>query len=193
MEKLSRDTLLSLEAYAGARPAWRARVIAHKQARRVALGEHVSLLFEDRLTVQYQVQEMLRIERLFEPAAIEAELDAYNPLVPDGGNLKATMLLEYADADQRRQALATLGGLEHRVQARVEGHAAITAVADEDLARSAGGKTSAVHFLRFEFPPAAIAALRAGAGLAFAIDDPRMPVQASLDEAARQALAADFD
>ncbi|HEU0153861.1 MAG TPA: DUF3501 family protein [Arenimonas sp.] len=193
MQRLSRADLLSPGDYAEARPAWRARVIAHKQARRVALGEHATLLFEDRLTVQHQVQEMLRIERLSDAAAIDAELAAYNPLVPDGGNLKATLLFEYTDAEQRRRALAILGGIEHRVQACVEGQPPIAAIADEDLARSVGGKTAAVHFLRFEFPPAAIAALRAGAGLRLAIDDPRMAVAVDLDARTRQALARDFD
>ncbi len=193
MEKLTRAGLLSLEAYAAARPAFRARLIAHKQRRRVVLGEHASLLFEDSLTVQYQVQEMLLIERAFEAGAIADELDAYNPLIPDGGNLKATMLIEYADADARRHALAALGGIEHRVLARVTGQPPIAAIADEDLPRSAGDKTSAVHFLRFEFPPAAIAALRAGASLGFAIDDDRMRVAAELDADARDALAMDFD
>ena len=193
MQKLTRAGLLPPEAYAAVRPALRARLAAHKQRRRVALGEHAALLFEDRLTVQYQVQEMLRVERLADAGAIDAELAAYNPLVPDGRNLKATLMFAFPDAGARRQALGTLGGVEHRVYARVGAHAPVFAIADEDLPRSEGAKTSAVHFLRFEFPPAAIAALRAGAGLAFAIDDPRMPVQASLDEAARQALAADFD
>lgn len=193
MDKLTRAGLLSLEDYATARPAFRARVIAHKQRRRVVLGPHASLLFEDALTVQYQVQEMLRIERAFEAGAIDDELGAYNPLIPDGSNLKATMLIEYAEPDARHRALAALGGIEHRVQARVAGQPPITAIADEDLPRSAGGKTSAVHFLRFEFPPAAIAALRSGAALSFAIDDDRMPVAAELDAGAREALARDFD
>lgn len=193
MEKLTRAGLLSLEAYALARPEIRARVIAHKRQRRVALGQHATLLFEDRLTVQYQVQEMLRIERVFEPGAIDGELAAYNPLVPDGSNLKATLLLEYGDPAARRQALATLGGIEHRVQARIEGQAPVPAVADEDLARSVGAKTSAVHFLRFEFPPGAIAALRQGAGLVIGIEDDRMRVEAAVDAATRASLAQDFD
>lgn len=193
MEKLDRSALLSLPAYAEARPAFRRRAIAHKAARRVALGGHATLLFEDRLTVQYQVQEMLRIEQLSAPADIDAELAAYNPLVPDGGNLKATLLLEFPDAAERQRALATLGGIEARVQAWVAGQPPVTAIADEDLPRSTGAKTAAVHFLRFEFPPAAIAALRAGAGLQLAIDDPRMPAAAVVDERTRQALLADFD
>lgn len=193
MRKLTRAGLLSRDAYAALRPGLRASVLAHKQHRRVALGDHVSLLFEDRLTVQHQVQEMLRIERVSDADAIEAELAAYNPLVPDGGNLKATMLVEYVDEAVRRQALASLGGLEHRVYARVGARPAMFAIADEDLARSEGGKTSAVHFLRFEFTPDAIAALRAGEALAFGIDDARMPVEATVDAPTRQALAEDFD
>jgi len=153
----------------------------------------VSLQFEDRITVQYQVQEMLRIERLFEAHAIEQELDAYNPLIPDGSNLKATMLLEYPDPEVRKAELARLGGLEHRVHADVVGHPRCYAIADEDLERSEGNKTSAVHFLRFEFSPAAIRALREGAGLELGIDDPRMPVRLEVPEASRMALLADFD
>lgn len=193
MQKLTPAGLLAPEAYEALRPALRARLVAHKQRRRVALGAHASLLFEDRLTVQYQVQEMLRIERLTDARAIEDELAAYNPLVPDGANLKATLLLGFDDAGARRRALATLGGIEHRVYARVPGHAPVFAIADEDLPRSEGGKTSAVHFLRFEFTPAAIATIRAGDALAFGIDDPRLPVEHTLDATTCAALAEDFD
>jgi hypothetical protein len=154
MQPLTRTDLMPLETYAVERVAFRARVLAHKQARRVALGEHVTLLFEDRLTVQYQIQEMLRIERLFEPAAIQAELDAYNPLVPGGRDLRATMLIEYPDAVQRHAALATLGGIEHRVFAEVDGLGRASTHADEDLGRSDGARTAAVHFLRVAFAPA---------------------------------------
>ena len=192
MDKLTRADLFTLEAYAEAREAFRARVIAHKQARRVPLGANVNLLFEDRLTVQYQVQEMLRIERIFEPRAIQDELDAYNPLVPDGANLKATMLLEFPDPGERKRELARLGGIEHRVYAQVQGLARVLAVADEDLERSEAGKSAAVHFLRFEFAPAAIMALRAGAALAFGIDDARLPLELAVPEATRLALLADF-
>lgn len=193
MQPLTRADLMPLEAYAVERPAFRARVLAHKRARRLPLGPHVTLLFEDRLTVQYQVQEMLRIERLFEPAAIQAELDAYNPLVPGGGDLRATMLIEYPDAAQRRAALATLGGIEHRVFAEVEGIGLAAMQADEDLPRSTDARTAAVHFLRFAFTPDAIAALRAGAGLAFGIDDARMPLRIDAAPALRAALLRDFD
>jgi hypothetical protein len=193
MQPLIRADLMPLETYAVERPAFRARAMAHKQARRQSLGAHVTLLFEDRLTVQYQVQEMLRIERIFEPDAIQAELDAYNPLVPGGSDLRATMLIEYPDAAQRRVALATLGGIEHRVFAEVEGHGRAATRADEDLPRSEGARTAAVHFLRLAFAPDAIAALRAGAGLAFGIDDARMQLRVDAAPALRAALLRDFE
>jgi hypothetical protein len=192
MDKLIRSDLWPLERYAVERAEFRRRVIAHKRARKVPLGEHVTLLFEDRLTVQYQVQEMLRVERIFEPEAIQEELDAYNPLVPDGGNLKATMLIEFPDPQVRAERLAQLGGIEHRIFAGVEGEPKVFAHADEDLERSAGDKTSAVHFLRFEFPASAIAALRAGASLSFGIEDPRLPERTTVPESTRLALLADF-
>ena len=192
MDRLQRSDLLSLEAYAAERPAFRARALAHKRARTLPLGKHATLLFEDRLTVHYQVQEMLRIERVFEPQAIQEELDAFNPLIPDGGNLKATLLLEFPEERERRQALAMLGGIEHRVRAEVDGFPPVPAFADEDLERTDAGKTAAVHFLRFEFPPAQRDALRAGAGLAFVIDDPRLPARAVAAGATRAALLADF-
>ena len=193
MHQLTRDDLLSLERYAAERAQFRARAIAHKRARTLHLGKHATLLFEDRLTVQYQVQEMLRVERIFEAAGIDGELEAYNPLVPDGRNLKATLLFEYPDETERRRELATLGGIEHRFFAHVDGFGRIAAHADEDLDRSTDDKTSAVHFLRFEFAPDAIAALRAGATLSFGIDDPRMPLCAGVGEPLRGALLADFD
>jgi len=193
MDKLTRADLFTLEAYAAERDAFRQRAIAHKRERTLALGPHVTLLFEDRLTVQYQVQEMLRIERIFEPEAIEEELAAYNPLVPDGSNLKATMLIEFPDEAERRLQLARLAGIEHQVYAEVEGHGRATTVADEDLERSSEGKTSAVHFLRFEFTPPQIAALREGAALGFGIDDDRMRVGATARGRTRDGLLADFD
>ncbi len=193
MQPLTRADLMPLETYAVERPAFRARVLAHKRARRLSLGPHVTLLFEDRLTMQYQVQEMLRIERIFEPAGIQAELDAYNALVPGGGDLRATLLIEYPDAAQRREALASLGGIEHRVFAEVEDIGRATTHADEDLPRSSDARTAAVHFLRFAFTADAIAALRAGGSLAFGIDDPRMPQRADAVPALRAALLRDFD
>lgn len=193
MPVLRRSDLLALETYALERPAFRARVLAHKRNRRLQLGAHLSLLFEDRLTVQYQIQEMLRIERIFEPEAIQAELDAYNPLIPGGRDLRATMLIEYPDPRQRRAALARLGGIEHRVYAEVDGHGRATTHADEDLPRSDGGRTAAVHFLRLDFAPAQIAALRTGAALAFGLDDPRMPLRLTAPQTLREALLRDFD
>lgn len=192
MTALTRADLYSLEIYAIERAAFRARVLAHKRARRLALGAHATLLFEDRLTIQYQIQEMLRIERIFEPEAIQAELDAYNPLIPGGHDLKATLLIEYADETMRRRELARLGGIEHRFFAEVASHDRTFAHADEDMDRSDDGKTAAVHFMRFDFAPAQIAALRAGAALRFGIDDARMPVAVDVPEATRTALLQDF-
>ena len=192
MTALTRTDLFNLETYAVERAAFRASVLAHKQVRKLQLGEHVTLLFEDRLTIQYQIQEMLRIERIFEPAAIQDELDAYNPLIPGGSNLKATMLIEYADMAVRRRELARLGGIEHRVHAEVAGHGRATTHADEDMDRTDDGKTSAVHFLRFAFTAAQIAALRTGATLRFGIDDARMPVDVEVPDAMRETLLRDF-
>ena len=150
MKKLERQDLLSLEQYAEERAAFRARVMEHKKHRRVPLGPHATLHFEDRLTIQYQIQEMLRIERIYERAAIEAELDTYNPLIPDGHNLKATFMVEYEDPEERKAALAKFIGIEDRVWIRVEGFEPVFAIADEDMERETEEKTSSVHFLRFE-------------------------------------------
>ena len=193
MQKLVETDLLSLERYSRERPEFRARVMAHKKNRKLNVGPNTMWLFEDRLTVQYQVQEMLRTERIFEPAGIQDELDAYNPLIPDGGNLKATMLFEFPDPAERAQRLAQLVGIEHRVYAEVAGQPKVFAFADEDLDRSTEDKTSAVHFLRFEFPAAAIAALRAGATLTLGIEDPRLPERTTPGEGTRAALLADFE
>lgn len=189
---LTRADLYSLETYAIERGAFRSRVLAHKQQRKLHLGEHVTLLFEDRLTIQYQIQEMLRIERIFEPEAIQDELDTYNPLIPGGRDLKATMLIEYVDMEMRRRELARLGGIERRVFAEVAGHGRATTHADEDMDRTDDGKTSAVHFLRFDFTAAQIAALRAGATLRFGIDDARMPVDVEVPDEVRDVLLQDF-
>ena len=172
MNKLTRGDLLSLERYAAERPAFRARVVRHKRSRRLGIGPNATLHFEDRLTMQYQVQEILRTERIFEPAEIEAELEAYNPLIPDGSNWKATLMIEFDDEDERRAALARLIGVEDRVFARVGDSAPLYAIPDEDLERANEEKTSAVHFLRFELPPESAAAVRDGASLAFGIDHP---------------------
>ncbi len=174
---IDRSDLMTLEAYAKARPALRAAVIQHKKLRQVALGNHVSLLFEDRMTVRYQVQEMLRIEKIFEEAGIQSELDAYNPLVPDGSNFKATLLIEYSDEAERKAALARLIGIEDRLFVRVEGQECVYAIADEDLDRENDEKTSAVHFVRFELSPTMKEALRSGAQLMVGCDYPNYPVQ----------------
>ena len=192
MTALTRTDLFNLETYAVERAAFRASVLAHKQVRKIQLGEHVTLLFEDRLTIQYQIQEMLRIERIFEPDAIQDELDAYNPLIPGGRDLKATMLIAYPDPAQRHRELARLGGIERAVYAEVDGHGRATMHADEDMDRTDADKTSAVHFLRFDFTPAQIAALRAGAALAFGIDDARMALRVEPSADTRAALLADF-
>ncbi|MCD6681693.1 MAG: DUF3501 family protein [Burkholderiaceae bacterium] len=193
MAKLTRDSLLTLEAYARARADMRSKVLEHKKNRKVPLGAHVTLLFEDEQTVRYQVQEMLRIERIFEDEGIQHELDAYNPLIPDGTNLKATMLIEYEDVEQRRRELARLVGIEDRVWVRVDGGEKVYAIADEDLDRSTEEKTSAVHFLRFELDPTTIAALKAGAALGAGVDHQNYPAQAEpLPDAVRDSLAADL-
>src|SRR5919108_1353277 len=160
---ITRESLLSLEAYARERNAFRSRVIEHKKRRTVQLGQHVMLLFEDELTIRYQVQEMLRIERIFEEDGIQHELDAYNPLVPDGSNWKATMLIEYPDADERKRMLARLKGIERRVWIELAGQERVYAIADEDLERENEEKTSSVHFLRFELGAPMREALRRGA------------------------------
>ena len=184
---ISRESLLSLEAYARERASFRAKVIEHKKHRTVALGEHVTLLFEDELTVRYQVQEMLRIERIFEEDGIRHELEAYNPLVPDGANWKATMLIEYPDAEERRRMLARLKGIESRVWVQIDGGERIYAIADEDLERENDEKTSSVHFLRFELGTGG-ARLREGAKLAMGVDHPAYG--AALDPVPQEIRAA---
>ncbi|MCC7329113.1 MAG: DUF3501 family protein [Gammaproteobacteria bacterium] len=194
MHRLEPADLYGLEEYARLRDEFRARVMAHKRHRRLHLGGHFTLCFEDRLTMQYQVQEMLRAERIFEEAGIREELAAYNPLIPDGSNWKATFLIEYPDPAERARALEQLVGIEHQVWVRVDGHPPVTAIADEDLDRSTDTKTSAVHFLRFELSPAMVAALKAGAGLAAGIDHPagRQRIDA-VPEVVRESLVADLD
>jgi hypothetical protein len=190
---LTRDSLLSLEAYAKARPEFRTRVLAHKKPRTVHLGDHVTLIFEDELTIRYQVQEMLRIERTFEEEGIQDELDAYNPLIPDGHNWKATMLIEYEDVEARRTALARLRGIEHDVWVEVQGQPRVKAIADEDLPRSNEEKTAAVHFLRFELTPPMIDAVKGGAALSVGVDHPEYRAAAApVPPATRDALAADL-
>lgn len=193
MEKLTRQDLYTLEAYAGMRAEYRARVMAHKKDRQVAIGPHARLYFEDRLTIQYQVQEMLRVERIFEESGILDELEAYNPLIPDGHNLKATFMLEYADATERQQALTRMIGIEDRVWLRVADLEPVWAIADEDMERETGEKTSSVHFLRFEFTPAMIGAVRQGAAISLGIDHAayRHAVDAVTDKV-RRSLATDL-
>ena len=184
--------MLSLEQYSEKRPEFRARVMAHKKNRRVAVGPNLTLYFEDRLTIQYQVQEMLRIERIFEAEAIQEELDAYNPLIPDGANLKCTAMLEFEDVGLRRKRLAELVGIEHKVWARVDGHEKVFAISNEDLERSTEEKTSAVHFMRFEFDDSMVAALLGGSDLEFGSDHPGYPESIRVAEQTRQALTADL-
>jgi hypothetical protein len=192
MQKLTPSDLYTLEAYARERTAFRARVLAHKQARTVHLGAHLTLIFEDRLTIQYQVQEMLRIERIFEPAGIQEELDAYNPLIPDGSNLKATLLIEYADPAERARRLVELHGIEHRIGLHVDREAAVLAIADEDLERSTDEKTSAVHFLRFELNAIQARSLTRGADVRLAVDHSAYRAEVSLSATAVAALSADL-
>ena len=194
MQKLTRDDLLSLEQYSEARDAFRRKVMGHKRDRRIDLGTNAALYFEDRLTIAYQVQEMLRIERIFEVAGINEELNAYNPLVPDGSNWKATFMIEVPDEDERRAMLQQLIGVEHRVYVRIDGHERIYALADEDLERSNEQKTSAVHFLRFELGSDQVASLRNGATLAAGIDHDSYNFEISpVANNIRQSLLADLD
>jgi hypothetical protein len=193
MPAISRESLLSLEAYAKARSEFRAKVLAHKRLRTVHLGAHVTLLFEDELSIRYQVQEMLRIERTYEEEGIQDELAAYNPLVPDGSNFKATMLIEYEDAGERKAALARLIGVEDAVWVQVEGCPKVYAIADEDLPRETEEKTSAVHFVRFELKPEMVAALKYGVALAMGVDHPAYGATIpALPADVRAALVADL-
>jgi len=193
MPQIARESLLSLEAYAKARKEFRTKVLAHKRPRTVHVGAHVTLIFEDELTIRYQVQEMLRIEKIFEEDGIQDELAAYNPLVPDGSNFKATMLLEYEDPDERRRELGRLKGIEDRVYVQVEGCARVFAIADEDLDRENDEKTSSVHFLRFELTPEMTAALKYGVGFAIGVDHPNYQAAIpTVPDATRRALVADL-
>jgi len=192
MNKLNRSDLWNLEDYAEARPAFRAEVIAHKKCRQVELGPHATLNFEDRITIKYQVQEMLRVERIFERAAIEEELEAYNPLIPDGANWKATFMLEYPDVEERRVALSGLGGVEHKVWVQADGGNRVFTIANEDLDRTNEQKTAAVHFLRFELDPASIALLKRGTALRMGIDHPGLPYSITVNPAIRECLVSDL-
>ena len=196
MAQISADSLLSLEAYSRERNAYRSRVIAHKKLRTVHIGEHVTLIFEDELTIRYQVQEMLRIERIFEEEGIRSELETYNPLIPDGANWKATMLIEYPDSEERQRRLAQLKGIEDRTWVEVEGPEGklgrVYAIADEDLERENDEKTSAVHFVRFEFERKMCDALKAGAGLSVGVDHPNYRASVPVSREVRRSLVADL-
>ena len=193
MPKLSRASLMTLEAYAKARKEFRVQVIAHKKNRTVHLGEHMTLIFEDELTMRYQVQEMLRVEKIFEERGIQDEIDAYNPMIPDGRNFKATMMIEYEDVEERRVALGKMKGIEDKAWVKVEGSQRVFAIADEDLERENDEKTSSVHFLRFELTREMAEALKYGVGLAIGVDHPHYNV--SLDPVSpeiRTALVRDL-
>lgn len=191
-KKLSHESLYSLEQYARIRKDFRAKVIAHKKTRLVALGAHASLHFEDQLTMQYQVQEMLRLERMFEPELIQEELDVYNPLIPDGSNWKATFMVEYSDVEERKRQLALLIGVEKAVWMQVADFARVHPIANEDLDRETPDKTSAVHFLRFELTPEMVAAVKAGVAIRAGIDHPHYQAELTLAPETRDALAADL-
>jgi len=193
MQALTRDDLYSLEEYAEVRPELRKKVMAHKKDRKVPVGGHATLYFEDRLTIQYQIQEMLRVERIFERAGIEEELSAYNPLIPDGSNWKATFMIEYDDVNERREALARLIGIEDHVWVQVADHDRVYAVADEDLERSDDTKTSSVHFLRFELEPGMVKGLKDGAELLMGIDHSEYDHAVKVETQVRDTLLADLD
>ena len=194
MQKLTREDLYSLEQYADLRPEFRQKVMEHKNDRRLLLGTNAALYFEDRMTMQYQVQEMLRIERIFEAEGINEELDAYNPLIPDGSNWKATFMIEFPDVEERQQMLSQLVGIEDRVYMQVVDFDRVHPIADEDLERDTEEKTSAVHFLRFELPPEQVAALKGGAALIAGIDHENCRVEISpVPDNIRESLVNDLD
>lgn len=190
--KITPDSLMTLEAYARWRKAHKAEVIAHRKLRTVHLGEHVTLQFESETSIRYQIQEMLRIEKIFEEEGIQSEIDAYAPLVPDGSNWKATMLLEYPDVNERKRELARLIGVEDRMFVEVEGHARVYAVADEDLDRENEDKTSAVHFVRFEFTPPMVQAIQAGAAVKLGCDHRNYPAHVAIAPETLASLAGDL-
>jgi hypothetical protein len=194
MEKLTREDLYSLEKYAEIRPEFRSRVIDHKKNRNVPIGPHATLYFEDRQTIQYQIQEMLRIERIFEADGIQEELDVYTPLIPDGTNCKATFMIEFEDSAERKAALAKMIGIERSLQIKVDGFDPVTPIANEDLERETEEKTSSVHFLRFEFSPEMITAAKQGTSISVAIDHPAYRYRTdALPESTRVSLIGDLD
>ena len=190
--KLSRADLWSLEEYAERRTEFRAQVIEHKKTRQVRLGEHATLYFEDTTTMKYQIQEMLRVEKIFTAKEIEEELDAYNPLIPDGSNWKATFMIEYPDAEERRGALARMAHIEHKVWVSIGTQERVYATANEDLERSNDDKTAAVHFLRFEFSPAQVDAAKSGEPIQMGIDHPELPYVVDIVPAVAASLVGDF-
>jgi hypothetical protein len=190
--KITRDSLMTLEAYSKYRKERKGEVIAHRKLRSVPLGDHVNLQFESELTIRYQIQEMLRIEKIFEEEGIEQEIEAYAPLMPDGSNWKATMLIEYPDENERRRELARLIGVEDRMFVEVEGHERVYAIADEDLDRENDEKTSAVHFVRFEFTPAMVSAIKAGAGVKVGCDHRNYPAHMAIAPETLASLAGDL-
>jgi hypothetical protein len=192
MPTITPDSLMTLEAYAKVRKAQRPQVIAHRKLRTVRLGEHIGVQFEDEDTIRRQIQEMLHIEKIFEEEAIQSEIDAYAPLIPDGTNWKATMLIEYPDAHERKRELARLIGVEDRMFVEVEGHARVYAIADEDLERENDEKTSSVHFLRFEFSSAAREAVRAGASVKLGCDHTNYPAHVAIAPETLASLAGDL-
>ncbi len=192
MPQITRESLMSLEAYAKARPEFRARVMAHKKNRLVHLGGHLTLVFEDELTIRYQIQEMLRIEKTFEEAGILDELEAYGPLVPDGSNWKATMMIEYPDEAERRAMLAKLKGIEDRVWVQVMDFARVHAIADEDLERENEEKTSSVHFLRFELTPEMVKAAKSGTAISMGVDHALYMQETVVPQNVRDSLAGDL-
>lgn len=192
-QKLSRDSLYSLEEYSNIRNDFRKKVIEHKKDRQVHIGPHATLYFEDALTMQYQVQEMLRIERIFEAEGIEEELSAYNPLIPDGSNWKATFMVEYDDPEERKVALQRMVGIEDRVWVQIEGYDKVFAIADEDLERTTQDKTSSVHFMRFELSDAMIAAVKEGARVSMGIDHKNYQYTVDgINDSVRQSLSRDL-
>ena len=193
MDKLQRSDLYSLENYAAIRNEFRSKVMQHKKHRSIQLGENLRLLFEDRLTIQYQIQEMLRIEKIFEADGIEEELQAYNPLIPDGQNLKAVMMIEFSDVNERKGALEKLIGIDRNVWLKVDGFEKVSPISNEDLDRETEEKTSSVHFLRFEFTPEMITAMKNGASVSAGVEHPEYQHELIIDESIRQSLVEDFD
>jgi|TARA_B100000315_G_scaffold166612_1_gene155203 hypothetical protein len=194
MDRLDRKDLWSLEEYSGRRDTFRAEVMEHKKSRQVALGDHARLFFEDQLTIRYQVQEMLRIEKIFEAAGVQEELDAYNPLIPDGSNFKATFMLEYGDESERQRRLQQLVGVERDIYIKVDWFEPLHPIADEDLQRQNDGKTSSVHFLRFEVPQDVRDAIKSGSSISIGVEHPQLTVTATqIESNVRDSLVDDLN